>query len=219
MPTDLPADCRDLLELQHGILTRQQALASGLAAGDIEARVRSGKWTRLQRGTYAAFTGRPPREALLWAALLRAGTGAAFSHQTAAELAGLADEPGTSIHITVPAGRHPARAREIPGVVIHRSGRIYEATHPSLLPPQTRVEETVADLTQTAPALDEAFAWLCKAAGRRLTTPCRLRQAIDARKRVRWRSELLAALEGVSARHPAVYLRRAATPQAGHRLR
>jgi predicted transcriptional regulator of viral defense system len=199
MSIELPADCRDLIALQRGVISRHQALASGLTADGIEARVRSGTWTRLQRGTYAAFTGRPSREALLWAALLRAGTGAAFSHQTAAELAGLADKTSTSVHITVPAGRHPARARKIPGVVIHRSGRIYAATHPSLLPPQTRVEETVVDLTQTAPALDEASAWLCKAAGRRLTTPQRLRQTIDARRRVRWRSELLAALEEVSA--------------------
>jgi hypothetical protein len=195
----LPASCRDLVALQHGVISRRQALALGLAPDAVEARVRSGRWARLERGTYATFTGQPPREALLWAALLRAGDDAVLSHETAAELAGLADQPSPQIHVTVPARRQPATGRDIPGVIVHRSDQIYRARHPSARPPQTRVEETVLDLTQTAPAFDAAFSWLCRAVGRRLTTSGRLRKAAGARRKLRWRTEISAALDEVAA--------------------
>ena len=71
----------------------------------MRTRVRSGRWQRLQRGVYAAFSGDPARETVLWAALLRAGPGAVLSHQTAAERHGLIDEPSSVITITVPASR------------------------------------------------------------------------------------------------------------------
>jgi hypothetical protein len=131
--------------------------------------------------------------------LLRAGDDAVLSHETAAELAGLTDQPSSQIHVTVPARRQPATARAIPGVIIHRSHRVYRVRHPSALPPRTRVEETVLDLTQTAPAFDAAFSWLCRAVGRRLTTPGRLRKAAGARRKLRWRTEISAALDEIAA--------------------
>jgi hypothetical protein len=65
-----------------------------------------------------------PRAALLWAAVLKAGPGAALSHETAAELHGLTCKPAPLIHVTVPAGR---RVEPVPGLIVHRSARIAEA--------------------------------------------------------------------------------------------
>jgi hypothetical protein len=84
---------RDLLELQQGVITRRQALAAGLTEKAIVVRLQGERWQRLQAGVYATFSGEPPRTAVLWAAVLRAGPGAVLSHQTAAELYGLADAP------------------------------------------------------------------------------------------------------------------------------
>ena len=140
-----------------------------------------------------AFSGEPARETALWAALLRAGPGAVLSHQTAAERHGLTDEPSSLIIITVPLSRTPTRAK-IPGVVIHRSDAILRTRHPAMLPPCTRVEDTVLDLIQVAPTFDDAYAWICRAIGRRRTTAERIRQAMDARKKMRWRRELTLAL-------------------------
>jgi hypothetical protein len=39
----------------------------------MRTRVRSGRWQRLHRGVYVAFSGDPARETVLWAALLRPG--------------------------------------------------------------------------------------------------------------------------------------------------
>jgi len=130
---------------------------------------------------------------MLWAALLRAGPDATLSHLTAAERHGLVDEPSPLITITVPASRHPAQAK-IPGVVIHRSDAVLRTRHPTMLPPCTRVADTVLDLIQTARTFDDAYAWICRAIGRRRTTADRIRHAMDARKKMRWRGELAAAL-------------------------
>ena len=139
------------------------------------------------------FSGDPARETILWAALLRAGPGAVLSHQTAAERHGLIDEPSPIISITVPVSRHPAQVK-IPGIVIHRSDAILRTAHPAMLPPCTRVEDTVLDLIQAARTFDDAYAWICRAIGRRRTTAERIRLAMDARKRMRWRREIEVAL-------------------------
>jgi very-short-patch-repair endonuclease len=185
------------LEAQAAAIARRQGQDVGVDPETMRTRVRSGRWQRLQRGVYAAFSGDPARETVLWAALLRAGPGAVLSHQTAAERHGLIDEPSPVITITVSASRHPAQVK-IPGVAIHRSDAILRTRHPGMLPPCTRVEDTVLDLIQSAPTFDDAYAWICRAVGRRRTTADRIRQALDARKKMRWRRELVVALGDVS---------------------
>jgi hypothetical protein len=91
------------------------------------------------------------------------------------------------------------RVRPIRGAVIHYSQWVDERRHPTLRPPRTRLEDTVIDLTLVAASFDEAFDWLSRAIGRRLTTPAQLRAAIEARPRVRWRNELLLAVGYVDA--------------------
>lgn len=188
----------DTIQRQAGVAGRRQVLRAGMSRNVVRRRLASGRWRRLRRGVYATFSGLPPREATLWAAVLRAGPGATLSHQTAAELYGLIDQPSELIHVTVPAGRNPARRRKIPGLVIHRSRRICAARHPALSPPRTRVEDTVLDLVEAARDFDEAFTWICRAVGRRRTTAPLLAAAVAARKRMRWRTEVTAALADVA---------------------
>ena len=101
---------------------------------------------------------------------------------------------GPVIHVTVPHESNPERCGRIPGVVVHRSRSLDRARHPSLAPPRTRVEETVLDLIECARSFDEAYDWICRAIGRRRTTAARLRTAVAARSRVRWRREVELAL-------------------------
>ena len=194
MRIELPPACRDLVDLQSGVISRQQALLGGMDPDVVARLVRSGRWQRLRRGSYAVFTGTPPREAQLWAALHSAGPGAVLSHQTAAELFRLVDQPSSLIHVTVPAPRHIDRAT---GLVIHRSARLDAARHPSLLPPRTRIEETVLDLVQQAAVFDAAFDWACRACQRRLTKAELLASAMARRNKLRWRGELDGALADI----------------------
>ena len=99
----------ELLGAQARAVARRQSAEAAADPRAMRTRVSSGRWQRLQRGVYAAFSGEPARETVIWAALLRAGPGAVLSHQTAAERHGLIDEPGPVITITVPASRSPAR--------------------------------------------------------------------------------------------------------------
>jgi hypothetical protein len=178
---------------QTDAVARRQGAEVGIDQETMRNWVRSGRWQRLHRGVYATFSGEPTRETVLWAALLRVGPDAVLSHLTAAERHGLIDEPSSLITITVPAARHPGRAN-IPGVKVHRSDAILHSRHPAMLPPCTRVEDTVLDLIAAAATFDDAYAWICRAIGRRRTTAARIRLAMDARKKMRWRHEIEVAL-------------------------
>jgi hypothetical protein len=176
----------DPLMTQRGVLSRPQAISMGFTDSAIAARLRSGRWQRLHAGVYATFSGDLPRQAWLWAAVLRAGRAAVLSHQTAAELHGLASEQAPAIHVLVPSGTPVA---PISGVSLHYSRRVGAARHPALLPPRTRIEETVLDLA-AASSLDSALSWTLRACGSRRTTPDKISAAMLMRSRVRWRSEL-----------------------------
>ncbi len=181
-------------------------MEAGLSVTEIRGRLRNGRWQPLHRGVYAAFTGQPPRLALIWSAVLSAGPGAAASHYTAAELYRLGPRRAEALHVTIPAARtvqRTAHAGEgpvpgLPRLVVHRSDRILRARHPALRPARTTVEATVIDLAQSADTFEEAFNWLCQACASRLTTAGKLRRALDQRKKLRYRQELRAALADVA---------------------
>jgi hypothetical protein len=187
---DLPLALRELVEDQLGVVSRGQILEAGLSRAAIAARLDRGSWQRMFPGVYAAFSGEPARAAVLWAAVLHAGPGAMLSHQTAAELDHLSDASSSRIHLTIPGCR---RVRGRPELSIHYSARAALAVHPVRNPPRTRMEETVLDLWESAVGLDDAVSWVTRGLGRRLTTQAKLRQAADARSRLR-RRLLLAEL-------------------------
>jgi very-short-patch-repair endonuclease len=193
MRMQIPAECRQLIARQDGVVARRQLLNLGMADDRIESLVRSGRLTPLQRGVYTTFSREPTRNALLWAAVLRAWPGA-LSHQSAAELFGFTETQSQLIHVTVPAARHPARDSQIPGVIVHRSNRVILACHPALRPPRTRIDETVIDLVNGSTSFDEAFGWLCRCVGQQLTTADRLRGTVQARSKMRWRTETIGAI-------------------------
>lgn len=188
-------DLDELLARQSGVFARWQVSATAPELGVTAASLRSGRFQRLYTGVYAAFTGPPRHRAQLWAAVLRAGPGAVLSYQSAAELDGFAAEPGRKIHVTVASGKQVV---QVQGIVVHRSARLAVARHPSKTPPRTRVEETALDLAQAAATLDDAFGWISRPCAQRLTKPPLLMQAMYSRSRVRWRAELVLALDDIA---------------------
>lgn len=198
MRDQLPITWPELMDFQSRIVSRRQALSHGVPGSTAADRIKSGSWQRLHRGTYAAFSGVPPREARLWAAVLRAGPGAVLSHETAAELHGLSDKPSRKIHITVPASHDPARRGVIPGVVVHRSRNVVSQRLPPWQLPRTPIAETVLDLVASSSTFDDAYSWLSRATGRRLATVEMLRAALAVRKKMRWRPWLAEALDDVA---------------------
>lgn len=186
MGYDIPASAAEIAHWQAGAISRAQLLAAGVSNQLIFERLKRQRWQQLFRGVYAVFSGLPPRETWLWAAILSAGQGAVLSHQTAAELYGLLDSPADAIHVTVPSTRRVATR----GLIIRTSGRVEQARQPNRAPPRTSVEETVLDLVQLAPGFDDACGWITKACAKRLTTEEKLRAALTMGKKMRWRAEL-----------------------------
>ena len=203
MAKPLTPELRNLARDQQGIVQRSQAIAAGLSPGTIRRRVRSGDWQQLGRGVYATFTGQSNREAKLWKTVLRAGPGAVLSHQTAAEVHGFADTPSPQIHISIPASRATDRRHKLPGVVIHRRRSLVPDLQPPWQLPRTTVEDTVLDLINAAKTFDDAYGWISRALGKRLTATVLLRKALARRSRIRWRTWLTEALgdadEGVDS--------------------
>jgi very-short-patch-repair endonuclease len=179
-----------LLSVQAGIVDRGQALEVGFSQRQISYRVRSGAWQQVYPGVYATFTGQLSREARLWAAVRFAGDGAVVSHETAAEVHGMIDNPAPSIHVTVPRNRRPARNRPVRGIVIHRSDQSREHLPGPFKLPLTRVDDTVLDLVAAAPTFDQAYTWISRAVFRDLVTAGALRGALQRRSRIRWRAWL-----------------------------
>ncbi len=187
----VPQTLREVAHRQNGVLSAPQLLAAGLSRDTFRVRVGHARWQRMYCGVYAMFSGELGREAQLWAAVLATGPGSMLSYHTAAETGRLVDKPNQLIHVTISAGRRITRRA---GIVVHYSARADQALHPVLLPPQTRIEETVLDLAAAARDLDSAVHWVTRGLGRRLTTQDRLRQALDQRSRFRWRQEVTALL-------------------------
>ncbi len=187
MERHLPPALRNHARYQSGVISRPQALRAGLTADTIKFRLGSGRWRQMHRGVYATFSGEPSRNALLWAALISVGHGAVLSHETAAELQGLTDKRADLIHITVPSPRHLVA---VPGVTLHRSTRALDIVQGHMYPPRTTVEETVLDLTQSAASFDDVCGWVTRAFARDLTDETRLRTAMSARTKLRWRADL-----------------------------
>ncbi|WP_246219327.1 endonuclease domain-containing protein [Phytoactinopolyspora halotolerans] len=139
------------------------------------------------------------------------------SHRTAAYLDGVCDDPGDVIHVTVPADRHVGS--RIDGVRVHYSRHVHRTRHPTRLPPRTRLEETVLDLVDSAPAASEVEAWVTRANQRRLTTPGRIAAALRLRKRIRWRAMLEGMLTDVAAgAHSPLELRHLRRVERAHGL-
>jgi hypothetical protein len=153
-----------------------------------------GSGSGFSAGCTRPFPVRSPGGCQLWAALLRAGPEAVLSYQTAAELDGLIKQPSPLIRVTVPAASTPARSGRISGVVVHRSRILDRTRHPVLLPPRTRIEDTVLDLIEGMDEPADRYDVICRAIGGQLTTASRLRRALEKRGRFRDRREAESAL-------------------------
>ncbi|HEX6918741.1 MAG TPA: hypothetical protein VF314_00770 [Actinomycetes bacterium] len=185
---DLPDRLEALARSQAGALSRDQLRRLGVARGFVRTQLRARRWQRPLPRVYVVFTGPMPFLTKVWATLLYAGEWSAASHGTAAYLARLTDDPPDVIDVIV---RHGHRVAARPGLRIRQSRRLAEKVHPARLPRQTRLEDTVLDLTDEASTEDPVIDLVLRACQRRLTTAARLAAAAARRRRLRWRRLVL----------------------------
>ncbi len=137
-----------LVQVQHGALSRQQALAAGLSPSAIARRLATGEWVRLFQGAYRLGGSECTFEQRVMAGTLAGGDGAVASHRAAAALFGMPGAPRW-VEITVP---RTSRV-ELEGVIAHRT-RLLAPEDVARLKgiPVTTAGRTIADLARIYPA-------------------------------------------------------------------
>jgi hypothetical protein len=170
--------------------------AAGISDDRLWWLVQSGRWQSPYPRVYVAFSGPMPLLTVQHAALLYAGAGAVLSHQSAGRFWRLCPQPPV-IHVTVPYDR---QVDDQPGLVLHRSRTLTAAdVQPALVPARTRIERTILDLLAGKPSANSALGLVADAMRERSTTPDRLRQALLAHQKTRWRRTVLEALPDLRA--------------------
>lgn len=161
--------CTRLAEMQHGAISRAQAIMLGMSEASIEERLALRKWIALLPGVYRIAGVPPSKKMHLMAALSWAGDDCFLSHRSAGwvwELDGVRDMEEIELSVRVGAKR--------PGMIIHRIGaddrpvlRAVDGLRVSC------IERTLFDLSGTLPRGSAGMA-IDHALRRRLTTLDRL---------------------------------------------
>jgi hypothetical protein len=197
----VPEALKRLAGLQAGVVSRQQALGTGLGNEAVKRLVRTGSWVPLSSGVYFTATLVPPWLAWAWAGVLIAGDQARLGGRAAGHLYGLVVAPPALIPVLTPGTTRPRVqgpwqfTREQPG---QRWPRSVGA------PPRLTVEDCVLDLVAQETNSERVVGWVTASVQARLTTPLRLRRALQRRTRLRHRALLLELLDEVAegARSP-----------------
>ena len=189
-------DVEEILERQSGVISRRQALSTGMQQHDIRRLLRRNEWARVHHGVYVDYTGPLtwPQEA--WAAVLYAAP-AALCLGSALRAA---DGPGRSmrdeavpIHVAI--ARQRAMLTEPEGVRIHHVAQFDERVLWNVGPPRLRYEDAALDVACAATSEPDAIAVLADCCQSRRTTARRLLHTLNSRLRVRrrrWLQDVLA---------------------------
>lgn len=187
---------RILLE-QDGLISRRQALGSGLTPPDIARKLRRREWATVHAGVFVNHTGPLTWHQRAWAAVLFSWP-AALSHQSsvrAAEGPGRRGRDDAVIHVAIARPRHLV---EPPGVRLHRMSGFGDRVRWNLGPPRVRYEDAVLDVASDAESELDAIAALADACGSRRTTASRLLDAAATRARLARRTWLVEVLTDVA---------------------
>ncbi len=179
-----------------GATSLDQCLAAGLSKRQVHRLVASGRWQSPFPRVYVTFSGPLPAETVHHAALLYAGASSVLSHESAGALWRLCRTP-PEVHLLVP---YPRQVDEQVGLTLHRSRTLVaDEIHPCLSPRRTTIERTVLDLLAGRNSADAALGLIGDAVRTRTTTAFRLRSAVLAKPRTRWRRLILDALPDIAA--------------------
>lgn len=158
----------ELLERQSGLLTRQQALGTGITRAALEHRLREGgPWQVVLPRVYATFTGRLTTHHRMISALLYGGDSSVLGGATASAVYGLRQLPRTRhVHLLLPHA-------------LHRSSREFVLVRRTItLPPPVfldelrvvPIERAVVDACRGLHNLNAVRALIAESVQRRLST-------------------------------------------------
>jgi hypothetical protein len=112
----------ELLDLQHGLLTRAQLLAAGVSAARIDERVRTRAWSPVLPRTYLVRPGLSGDELRVRAAVLWAGADAALAGLAAAWWLGIVATAPSQVRVVAPRRARTLRRAEVVADARHPAG-------------------------------------------------------------------------------------------------
>ncbi|WP_166353810.1 hypothetical protein [Phytoactinopolyspora limicola] len=174
---EIPPQLQDLADAQDGLITRRQALATGLSPAAIRhALGRRGPWQRFVSGVYVTFGGPLQERHQVRGALLYAGGEALLSGPVACRGYGLRYVPeARGVVILVPP--HVRRA-SVAVATIHRVHSMPVARSVRGIP-CAPPERAAIDATRDAGSLRDVRAVLCEVVQRGQATPERLSDELN----------------------------------------
>jgi hypothetical protein len=178
-----------LAALQSNVVTREQAIGLGLSRESLSRLVRTGQWMRIGPGLFYTLPVPPSWMALAWGGTLLGGPHARLGPEASGHLYGLVRKPPRPIDVLVPASS-PVRVQG-PWQFIRERDGVRQGRSPGS-PPRLAPECAVLDLAAQRPASD-VVGLITGAVQKGLTSPERLRRALDMRRRQRHR-QLIAGL-------------------------
>lgn len=175
-PPDLDA-LYAIAEPKAGYFTASEAASAGYSRSLLAHHVRSGMLDRVQHGVYRLRRFPESPRADLIIAQLRAGEGAAISHESALEVYDLSDVLPGEVHVTVPR----TASRRTRGVRLHTSPLRSEDVTIRDGITVTVVERTIADVARSGLLDALVLQAIEQALERGLTTPSRIGRFADLR--------------------------------------
>ncbi|MCW2598792.1 MAG: hypothetical protein JWM02_621 [Frankiales bacterium] len=127
-----PLHWREHLERQDQVLSRHQAVTSGMTPEAWDWKLTRGLWTRVLNGVAVAHSGTPTDHQRSWAAVLHGGQGTALSGDAALLELGFTLKVLAAVDLAVPSGRRVVGARLTAGplLVAHRVAGLSQWVRP-----------------------------------------------------------------------------------------
>jgi very-short-patch-repair endonuclease len=187
----------EVMAEQAGVISRRQALETGIKPHDIKRLLRRREWALVHPGVYVDHTGPLTWLQRAWAAVLFSWPAALCDDSAlrAAEGPGRRTKREDTIHVAV----HRSRNLVAPeGVFVHRIVGLQERAMWNLGPPRLRYEDAALEVALAAPTEFEAIAVLAEACSSRRTTAARMAATLATRKRAPRRQWVTAVLKDVA---------------------
>ncbi len=174
-------------EVQSNVVRRDQLREAGLTPDEIRAHIDAGRWRAFGSLVVVLHNGPLERRQQMWAGVLATGRSTTLAGLTALEAAGLRNWPDPRVHLLLPRACGVPRSAEL-DLVVHRS-RVpqQEAAACAHRPPRTSVERSAIDAASWLPHTRSCAGLLAAVIQQRLTTPQRLRVALDQAGPIRHR--------------------------------
>ncbi|MEO5662711.1 MAG: type IV toxin-antitoxin system AbiEi family antitoxin domain-containing protein [Nocardioides sp.] len=193
-----PADeVARILSLQHGVISRAQAIEAGLADHDIRRLVRRRAWVLLLPGVCLNHTGEPTWLQRAWASTLYAGD-SALCHDSAlraSEGPGKTTRDESVVHVAIDRDRRILSP--VAWLVVHRLADFDDKVRRNASPPTVRIEHALLDVAAEAATDFAAVGVLTDAVSARRITADRVLAALQTRSRIPRRAFLTGVLSDI----------------------